>query len=63
MINTTSSTESLADSYTIRREALMRKVTYFTNIAAAKAMGEAHKAHAQMQVNRLQDLHQSISTT
>ena len=63
VINTTSSTESLADSYTIRREALMRKVTYFTNIAAAKAMGEAHKAHAQMQVNRLQDLHQSISTT
>jgi len=62
VINTTSNTESLADSYTIRREALMRKVTYFTNIAAARAMGEAHKAHGQMQVSKLQDLHQSIST-
>ncbi|MCL4135899.1 UNVERIFIED_CONTAM: hypothetical protein GTU68_001523, partial [Idotea baltica] len=60
VINTTSNTESLADSYTIRREALMRKVTYFTNIAAARAMGEAHKAHAEMRVSKLQDLHQTI---
>jgi len=61
MINTTSNTDSLADSYTIRREALMRKVTYFTNIAAARAAGEAHKAHGSMQVNKLQDLHQTIT--
>lgn len=60
VINTTSSTESLADSYTIRREALMHKVTYFTNIAAARAMGEAHKAHADMRVSKLQDLHKTI---
>ena len=60
VINTTSNTDSLADSYTIRREALMRKVTYFTNIAAAKAMGEAHKAHGAMRVRKLQDLHLSI---
>ena len=60
VINTTSNTESLADSYTIRREALMHKVTYFTNIAAARAMGEAHKAHTEMRVSKLQDLHQTI---
>ena len=60
VINTTSSTESLADSYTIRREALMRKITYFTNIAAARAMGEAHKAHSAMRINKLQDLHKTI---
>ena len=60
VINTTSNTESLSDSYTIRREALMHKVTYFTNIAAARAMGEAHKAHAEMRVSKLQDLHQTI---
>ena len=60
VINTTSNTESLADSYTIRREALMRKVTYFTNIAAARAAGEAHKAHGAMKVRKLQDLHASI---
>jgi len=61
VINTTSSTESLADSYTIRREALMHKVTYFTNIAAARAMGEAHKAHEAMRVSKLQDLHKTIT--
>ncbi|MEM7359308.1 MAG: carbamoyl-phosphate synthase large subunit [Pseudomonadota bacterium] len=60
VINTTSNTESLADSYTIRREALMHKVTYFTNIAAARAAGEAHKAHTAMRVNKLQDLHKTI---
>ncbi|MFT5573236.1 MAG: carbamoyl-phosphate synthase large subunit [Cryomorphaceae bacterium] len=60
VINTTSGTDSLPDSYTIRREALMRKVTYFTNIAAARAMGEAHKAHADMRVSKLQDLHLTI---
>jgi len=62
MINTTSNTESLADSYTIRREALMHKVTYFTNIAAARAAGEAHKAHGAMRVSKLQNLHKTIST-
>jgi len=61
VINTTSNTESLTDSYHIRREALMRKVTYFTNIAAARAAGEAHKAQAAMSVNKLQDLHQTIT--
>jgi len=60
VINTTSSSESLGDSYTIRREALMRKVTYFTNIAAARAMGEAHKAHSAMRVTKLQDLHKTL---
>ena len=61
VINTTSNTESLTDSYTIRREALMHKVTYFTNIAAARAMGEAHKAHTDMRVSKLQQLHSTIS--
>lgn len=60
VINTTSNTESLADSYTIRREALMHKVTYFTNITAARAAGEAHKAHTAMRVSKLQDLHQTL---
>ncbi len=62
VINTTSNTESLADSYTIRREALMHRVTYYTNIAAARAAGEAHKAHAAMRVSRLQALHQTIES-
>ena len=60
VINTTSSTGTVQDSYTIRREALMHKVTYFTNIASARAMVKAHKAQGMMRVNKLQDLHKTI---
>jgi len=60
VVNTTSGTETLKDSYAIRREALMHKVTYYTNIASARAMVEAHKAHRSMRVSKLQTLHQSI---
>lgn len=61
VINTTGNNNTVKDSYTIRREALMHKVTYFTNIAAARAMVEAHKAHDEMRVSKLQDLHKTIS--
>ena len=60
VINTTSTTGSVRDSYTIRREALMHKVTYATNISSARAMVEAHKAQREMQVSKLQDLHLTI---
>ena len=63
VINTPSSYESIEDSFTIRREALMHKVTYYTNIAAAVAAGEAHKQRklAVTEVNKLQSLHNQIS--
>jgi len=61
VINTTSNNNTVKDSYTIRREALMHKVTYFTNIASARAMVEAHKAHDEMRVSKLQDLHRTIT--
>ncbi len=61
VINTTATSGSITDSYRIRREALMHKVTYFTNISAAIAMGEAHKAQSGMTVNKLQDLHKTIN--
>ncbi len=60
VINTTSTTGSVRDSYTIRREALMHKVTYYTNIASARAMVAAHKAQCEMRVSKLQDLHKTI---
>jgi carbamoyl-phosphate synthase large subunit len=60
VINTTSSNDTVKDSYTIRREALMHKVTYFTNISSARAMVAAHKEHSEMSVSKLQDLHQLI---
>lgn len=44
IINTTASKRSRQDSYTIRRQALLHKVTYFTTIAGARAAVEAHKS-------------------
>ena len=61
IINTTAGKQSLADSYTIRREALMHKVTYFTTIAGATAACEAHRERGSTGVNRLQDLHEEFS--
>lgn len=60
VINTTGNNSTVKDSYAIRRTALMHKVTYFTNIASARAMVEAHKAHDEMRVSKLQDLHKTI---
>jgi len=57
IINTTAGRRSLRDSYTIRREALQHRVTYFTTLAAARAAVEAHKAADQTGVRRLQTLH------
>ncbi len=58
IINTTSDKQSLKDSYTIRREALLHKVTYFTTLAGARAAVEAHRAAGKISINRLQSLHQ-----
>lgn len=57
IVNTTAGKESLADSYTIRRQALNHKVTYFTTLSGAKAACEAHGPSEVIGVNRLQDLH------
>ena len=61
IVNTTSGKQSLKDSYTIRREALLHKVTYYTTIAAAKASAEAHEFAGAVSVNRLQTLHADMS--
>jgi len=60
IINTTAGKQSLSDSYTIRREAVLHKVTYFTTLAAARAAVEAHKSADQMTIHRLQTLHQQF---
>jgi len=57
IVNTTSGKQSLQDSYTIRRQALVHSVTYYTTIAAAKAACAAHAAsNGEKRVRRLQDL-------
>jgi carbamoyl-phosphate synthase large subunit len=60
VINTTEGKRSLKDSYTIRREALLHKVTNFTTLAAAKAAVEAHRASNDITVYKLQDLHKTL---
>lgn len=60
VVNTTSGKKSLSDSYTIRREALLRKVTYYTTLSGAKASVEAHRAGEKIRVNGLQELHKSL---
>ena len=63
IINTTAGRQSLADSYTIRREALLHKVTYFTTLAGARAAVQAHKSTdgVALTVNRLQTLHRQFA--
>ena len=57
IVNTTIGKQSLKDSYTIRRQALMHKVTYFTTLAAARAAMEAHRCAGEISINALQCLH------
>jgi len=60
IINTTEGTQAIADSGTIRSNALQHKVTYTTTLAGGDAMCEAMLKGVSTEVNRLQDLHQEV---
>lgn len=57
MINTTHGPQALADSFSIRRTALMQKIPYFTILSAAKAGIEAIRVlkEEQLGIKSLQD--------
>lgn len=57
IVNTSDGTVSLADSYSIRREALMHKIVYTTTISGAFAMEEAMDYMEVQPPYRLQDLY------
>jgi carbamoyl-phosphate synthase large subunit len=57
IVNTTEGTQTIADSGTIRSNALQHKVTYATTLAGAEAMCMAMAQGESTVVNRLQDLH------
>jgi len=61
VVNTTSGKQSLKDSYTIRRESLLHKVTYYTTLAAARAACEAHRSFGELNVYKLQDLQKEVT--
>ena len=61
IINTTEGSQAIADSATIRSNALQHKVTYTTTLTGGMALCTALKQTDISDVNRLQDLHQEIS--
>jgi carbamoyl-phosphate synthase large subunit len=60
IVNTTEGKHAVRESRSIRREAVARRVTYYTTVAAARATCEALDHLESVDVNRLQDLHKEL---
>jgi carbamoyl-phosphate synthase large subunit len=60
IVNTTEGKVAIRESREIRREAVHRRVTYYTTIAAARATCDALDHLGEVAVNRLQDLHKEL---
>lgn len=60
IVNTTEGRQSIADSFSIRRNALQNKVYITTTLAAGQAVCQALKFGPEKAVRRLQDLHAGL---
>ncbi len=60
IVNTTEGKLAVRESRSIRREAVARRVTYYTTVAAARATCDALDHLGDIEVNRLQYLHKEI---
>jgi carbamoyl-phosphate synthase large subunit len=60
IVNTTEGKKAIFESRSIRREAVHKKVTYYTTVAAAVATCDALDHLDEVEVNALQDLHKQI---
>jgi carbamoyl-phosphate synthase large subunit len=60
IVNTTEGRKAIADSFTIRREALLHKVSYTTTLSGAEAISEALSSPDASSVNCLQTLHKEL---
>ncbi len=60
IVNTTEGKQAIRESNSIRREAVARKVTYYTTLAGALATCQAIDHLQEVAVNRLQDLHAEV---
>jgi len=60
IVNTTEGKQAVRESRSIRREAVARRVTYYTTVAAARATCDALDHLGDSEVNRLQDLHKEL---
>ena len=57
IINTTEGSQAIADSYSIRREALQHRVNYSTTIYGASATLEAYDYLNKQEIYSLDELH------
>jgi carbamoyl-phosphate synthase large subunit len=62
IVNTTEGKQAIADSFTIRRNALQHKVPYATTMAFAKAVVVALQDEEATEVTCLQDLHKEFAS-
>ncbi|WP_297900211.1 carbamoyl-phosphate synthase large subunit [Metallibacterium sp.] len=60
IVNTTEGKQAIADSFSIRREALQLRITYSTTIAGARALLHSLDFRGQGEVLSLQELHQEL---
>ncbi|KZC18353.1 carbamoyl phosphate synthase large subunit [Rhodanobacter sp. FW510-R12] len=61
IVNTTEGKQAIADSFSIRREALQQRVTYSTTVAGARALVHSLDFHGSEDVHSLQELHKELS--
>ncbi|MEW5836361.1 MAG: carbamoyl-phosphate synthase large subunit [Pseudomonadota bacterium] len=61
IVNTTEGKQAIADSFSIRREALQHRVTYSTTVAGARALIHSLDFHGAGEVHSLQELHRELS--
>jgi carbamoyl-phosphate synthase large subunit len=61
IVNTTEGRQAIADSFSIRREALQQRVTYSTTIAGAKALLHSLDYRDSGPVWSLQELHEELA--
>ena len=60
IVNTTEGKQAIADSFSIRREALQQRVTYSTTISGARALLHSLEFRESESVNSLQELHREL---
>ncbi|MEP6485452.1 MAG: carbamoyl-phosphate synthase large subunit [Rudaea sp.] len=60
IVNTTEGKQAIADSFSIRREALQHRITYSTTIAGARALLHSLDFGGGGAVNSLQELHKEL---
>ncbi len=61
IVNTTEGKQAIADSFSIRRQALQHRVTYSTTVAGARALVFSLDFHGNEDVHSLQELHKELS--